>query len=246
VPCIADYTTVVWILEKGIGGTIRIQDEAGHPEDLRIVGILHDSIFQGSIFISESCIRALYPTQSQYDHFLVRVGEGSGGNGGSGRDAQVKAAAELLESALADYGMSARPVKDIVLDFVKVDLAYVSILQAMLASGVILGTLGFGAKVARETLERRHELGVMRAVGFQKATLLGLMLGENLFIFLLGFGTAALAAVLSALLFLGMVPPPVETLELLLFLLAVIIAATLVPLRKAMGRSAADNLRTLE
>jgi len=245
IPVFADYTTAVWILQKGIGDRLRIADEEGKAVDLKLAGILHDSIFQGSVFISEGNLRALYPTQSQYDHFLLKVGSDVKGTGGD-RDAQARAVADSFGSALADYGMSARPVKEIVAELISVDLAYASMLQAMMVSGVLLGTLGFGAKVAREALERRHELGVMRAIGFKKRSLLGLLVGENLFIFALGFGAALLAASLSAILFLGVAPPLFETLVLLAFLVAVIAAATLAPLRRTLGSTAADNLRIAE
>jgi putative ABC transport system permease protein len=111
-------------------------------------------------------------------------------------------------------------------------MAYVSMLQAMLASGIMIGTLGFAAKAARETIERRFELGVMRAIGFQRGRLERLVLAENLFIFLLGFGIALAAAAAASFIFLGSLPSPGDSLLLLGLLLAVIALSTVYPVRR--------------
>ena len=238
VPAIGDYTTVIWIFGKGLGGTIPVTDESGNTVQLKIVAILHDSIFQGSVFISGANLRLLYPTLSKYDTFLFKLASGS-----TERPAAVAAA---LEGALSAYGFSARPVAELVSQFVAIDLAYVSMLQAMLASGLIIGTVGFAAKVSRETLERRYELGVMRALGFKRGSLEGLLLWENLLIFLLGFLLALASAAAASVLYLGGLPGLVDTLAVLAILLGVIILSTLLPIRRFNARAPAEVLRLPE
>jgi ABC-type antimicrobial peptide transport system permease subunit len=238
VPAIGDYTTIVWIFEKGLGGTIPVTDERGNTVHLKIVAILHDSIFQGSMFISGANMRLLYPTLSKYDTFLFKHAPGSA--------EKASTLAASLEASLSAYGFSARPVGELVSEFVAIDLAYVSMLQAMLASGLIIGTVGFSAKVGRETLERRYELGVMRALGFRRGTLAALALWENMLIFLLGFLLALAAAAASSLLFLGGLPGPVDTLAVLAILLGVVAASTLAPVRRFNTGTPAGVLRLPE
>jgi putative ABC transport system permease protein len=227
VPIIGDYTTIVWIFEKGLGGTIRVTDESGHAVELRIVAILHDSIFQGSVFLSEPAMKRLYPTQSQYNMFLFRAA----GNGTEGSK-RVETVAAGLEGSLASYGFRARPVDELAAGFIKVDMAYVSMLQAMLAAGILIGTLGFAAKAARETIERRFELGVMRAIGVPRGRLERLALGENMFIFLLGFGIALGAAAAASAIFLGGLPSLADTLVLFGLLFWVVALSTIWPVRR--------------
>jgi ABC-type antimicrobial peptide transport system permease subunit len=238
VPVIGDYTTIVWIFEKGLGGTITVTDESGHAVVLKIVAILHDSIFQGSVFLSEPAMKRLYPTQSQYNLFLFKITANV-----TDKRSGVDAVAAGLESSLSSYGFGARPVNELSEGFIKVDMAYVSMLQAMLASGIMIGTLGFSAKVARETTERRFEMGVMRAIGFQRGRLERLVLAENIFIFLLGFGIALAAAVGASSIFLGSLPSEVDSLLLLGILLAVIVLSTLYPMRRFNALPAAGWLR---
>jgi len=235
---VGDYTTVIWILGKGLGGTFEVTDESGQPVRLKIAGILGDSIFQGSLFVSEQAMRRLYPTQSVYDLFLFKLRHDGGTGAGD-----VESTAAGLESSLVSYGFRARPVRDIAAELIQVDMGYVSMLQAMLASGVLVGTLGFAAKVARETIERRYELGVMRALGFRRGQVAGLLLGENLFLFLLGFGLALAAALVSAFTFLKTLPGALDTLLLLGLLVAVIALSTLYPVRRFNSSSVASVLR---
>lgn len=229
IPAIGDYTTVVWILGKGVWDTIHITDETGRGVDLTIVALLHDSIFQGRVFVSESTMKQLYPTQSQYGYFLFKGGDAD--------------TASRIEGSLASYGMRAKLVKDVVASNMKVELTYVSMLQALLIVGVIIGTFGFAAKVSKEVVERRYEIGVMRAVGVDRNSLMVLMFGENLFILLLGFGVALLSAFVASFLFLHMMPPLLDSLALLGVLSVAIALALLVPLSKASRVSAAECIR---
>jgi ABC-type lipoprotein release transport system permease subunit len=232
-PAIGDYTTVVWILGKGVGDTVHITDETGHGVELTIVALLHDSIFQGSVFVSERTMKQLYPTQSQYSYFLFK-GVGTADT------------ASRIEGSLASYGMRAKLVKDVVASNMKVELTYVSMLQALLIVGVIIGTFGFAAKVSKEVVERRFEIGVMRAVGVDRNSLIALMFGENLFILLLGFGVALLSAFIASILFLHMMPPLIDSLALLGILLGAVAIAMIAPLSKASRMSAAECIRISE
>jgi len=183
-------------------------------------------------------MRLLYPTLSQYNTFLFELP--------SGHPDKTATVAAALENSLSGYGLSARPVGDIVRELIAVDLVYVSMLQAMLSSGLILGTVGFAAKVSRETMERRYELGVMRALGFQRGQIARLVLWENLLIFFLGFGLALGSAAAASALFLKGLPSLLDTLVVLTLLFGVISLSTLWPVRRFNARSAAEVLRSPE
>ena len=216
-------------------------DEFGHAVRLRIVAILHDSIFQGSVFVSEAAMKRLYPTQAVYNMFLFKLEKGDGEKGSG-----VEEVTAALDSSLSSFGFSAREVREIAAGFIKVDTAYASMLQAMLAAGIMIGTLGFGAKSARETMERRFELGVMRAIGFQRGRLERLVLGENMFIFCLGFAIALAAAGAATMMFLGAPPSPIDTLLLFGILMSVTAISTVWPVRRFNSRPVAGWLKIPE
>ncbi|HVJ81618.1 MAG TPA: ABC transporter permease, partial [Planctomycetia bacterium] len=70
---------------------------------------------------------------------------------------------------------------------------YISAFQTLGGFGLLLGTLGLGAVVLRNVLERRGELALLRAVGFSNADIGKLVVAENAMLLLAGllFGSAA-------------------------------------------------------
>ena len=57
---------------------------------------------------------------------------------------------------------------------------YLATFQALGALGLLLGTVGLGAVLARNVLERRREIGLLRAVGYSPADIRGMVLSEGL------------------------------------------------------------------
>ena len=64
VPAFGDYESVRWILKLGLGKDLVIADETGRPVRLRLVGLLHASIFQSEILISEAAFNRLFPSRA--------------------------------------------------------------------------------------------------------------------------------------------------------------------------------------
>ena len=84
----------------------------------------------------------------------------------------------------------------------RVENTYLSTFQSLGVLGLILGTLGLASVLLRNVLERRHELALLRAVGFRRHVLSGLILAENMALMAWGLlcGTiCALIAVMPAL-----------------------------------------------
>jgi ABC-type antimicrobial peptide transport system permease subunit len=63
--------------------------------------------------------------------------------------------------------------------------------------GLLLGTAGLGAVLARNVLERRREWGLLGAVGFTPGRLRGLVLAESLALALGGIVLGTLPAVVA-------------------------------------------------
>jgi ABC-type antimicrobial peptide transport system permease subunit len=93
--------------------------------------------------------------------------------------------------------------------------------------GLILGTFGLGAVLLRNVLERRRELALLRAVGYNAGHLALMVLAENAFLLLTGvmIGTScALVAIAPAWLERGGGVPVVS----LAVLLGVVVATGLI------------------
>jgi ABC-type antimicrobial peptide transport system permease subunit len=84
--------------------------------------------------------------------------------------------------------------------------------------GLVLGTLGLGAILLRNVLERRRELALLRALGYTRSDFLTMVVAENVFLLLGGLivGTfCALVAIAPMFLDRGG-RLPISTLALLL------------------------------
>ena len=63
---------------------------------------------------------------------------------------------------------------------------YISTFQTLGALGLLLGTFGLAAVQIRSVLERKKELGLMRAIGFQRNTLAKMVVLENAWLLIIG------------------------------------------------------------
>ncbi|MFW6108457.1 MAG: FtsX-like permease family protein [bacterium] len=191
VPCIGDEPTVVWGLGKSLGDTIPYTDERGRPFQLRLVGVLTNSVLQGSLLISEEHFEKRFPSEAGYRMFLIDVPE-----------ERREAVSQALSRALTDVGLELTPTEQRLADLMTVQNTYLSIFQALGGLGLLLGSVGLGIVVLRNVLERRSELALLRAVGFRRRSLEWLVLAEHWLLVVLGVGcgvVAALVAVVPAL-----------------------------------------------
>jgi len=163
----------------------------GRNFQIRIVGALANSIFQGSFLISEDDFISLFPSESGYRVFLI--------------DAPLDKLTDVsknLSRSFRDFGMELTPTARRLAEFNTVQNTYLSIFQMLGGLALILGSIGLGIVVLRNVMERRSELALLRAVGFEKRSIQWFLLSEHWGLLLIGelFGTiTGLIAVLPSL-----------------------------------------------
>jgi putative ABC transport system permease protein len=74
-----------------------------------------------------------------------------------------------LEAQFLPNGMEAVVMQEELDDFVAVNRTFNYIVQGFLGLGLIVGVAALGVISARSVVERRHEIGVMRAIGFERS-----------------------------------------------------------------------------
>lgn len=188
IPAIADQATAMWGLGKGVGDTLDYQDSSGKTFQVKLVGLLAGSILQGKMIISEKDFLSKYPDAAGYRFFLI--------------DAKPEKTAEISEHLtrqLEQRGLALEPARQRLELFLSVQNTYIGIFTVLGGLGVLLGTAGIGVLIARHVLERRGELGLMQALGFQSSALRGMILGEHSVLLvlgvILGVFTASLAVI---------------------------------------------------
>ena len=168
VRAVGDVNTVTWALGKGLGDTVTCTDEQGLAVKIRIVGIIANSVLQGGLIIDETAFVKRFPSSGGSGMLLVQTPPGK----------QAAVAAELSR-AMRDFGLEVTPTARRLAEFNGVENAYLSIFQALGGLGMVLGSAGLAVVVLRNVMERRGELALMQAVGFDKGTLARLVLMEH-------------------------------------------------------------------
>jgi ABC-type antimicrobial peptide transport system permease subunit len=211
VPAIGDANSIQWAMGKKVGDTIDYVDERGRPFKVRIVGAVANSILQGQLIIDEAEFVKRFPGESGYQYFLV--------------DAPINRVANLsakLSRALQDVGLEVTPAPVRLAQFNAVQNTYLGTFQVLGGLGLLLGSAGLGIVVLRNVLERRGELAVLIAVGWQPAGVRKLVLIEHAALLglglMVGLVAAAVAVLPSALSAGGQLPVSSLTVTLLLVL----------------------------
>ena len=179
VPAIGDEATVTWALGKKIGDTLAYTDGRGQTFQIWIVGVIPNSILQGSLIIAEKNFIAKFPSSGGYRVFLI--------------DTLPVGLLPTLEAK----GFVIEPAWRRLADFLEVENTYLAIFQALGGLGLFLGSVGLAIVVLRNTLESRSELAVLQAVGFRRAALRWLVVSEHWLVVVLGMAVGLLAALVA-------------------------------------------------
>jgi len=187
VPAIGDYPTVKWALGKSIGDEIEYSDEKGRKFRVRLVAMLENSILQGSLLIAEDQFVERFPSEEGYRALLIDTPA-----------EKIEAVADHLSTRLTDFGLGVTTTKQRLAAFSEIENTYLSIFQILGGLGLILGSVGVGLVVLRNMLERRNELAMLRAVGFNKAALRRMVFYEHSGLMLGGLACGVIAALVAA------------------------------------------------
>lgn len=186
IPVIADANSMTYVLHRKLGDEITVRQWNGEPARLRLVAALADSIFQSELLISEANFLRLFQDQGGYSFYLLDVAPEA-----------ASAAAGVLEEQLSDFGFDAVPTSERLASFHRVENTYLSTFQTLGGLGLVLGTLGLATVLLRNVLERRRELALLRAIGYNSTHFALMVITENAFLVCCGLITGALCALLA-------------------------------------------------
>ena len=167
VPVIADANSMTYVLHRSLGEEM-VVTIGERPIRLQFVAALSDSIFQSELLMSQARFLELFPEQEGYPFLLVEA-----------PPEQSEAVSLAIEDALADYGADVRSTAQRLAEFHQVENTYLSTFQMLGGLGLLLGTIGLGAVLLRNVMERRRELALLRALGYKRGHFIAMVLAEN-------------------------------------------------------------------
>jgi hypothetical protein len=185
VPVIADQNSARYVLHRELGDDIVIT-VGERPVRLRLVAMLDDSIFQGELLMSEAHFRSLFPEQEGYRFLLVET-----------TPERRDAVAQAIEETAADFGADVRSTVERLAEFHRVENTYLATFQMLGGLGLLLGTVGLGAVLLRNVMERRRELALLRALGYKQGHFFTMVIAENALLLVSGLFAGAMCALLA-------------------------------------------------
>ena len=191
IPVVIDKNTANYSLKIFALGTVKeVHYDSGESFHFKAVGFLSNTILQGSLLMSQQDFLAAFPEVAGYQYFLID-------DGSDMTEVTESATVKTLEDRLSDLGFDARSAPKLLANFMTVQNTYLSTFQTLGALGLLLGTLGLAAVQIRSVLERKRQLGLLRAVGFQLPQLSRLVMLENAWLLLIGLAVGIGSALLT-------------------------------------------------
>ena len=187
VPAIVDETTMMWVLKKKVGDELIYQDEWGKNFSVTIAGVVKDSIFQGSLILSEKKLLEKYPSLGGYQLFL----------------SPDEKARKILQEETADLGGKVTATKDRIAAFHEVENTYIAIFNVLGGLGIILGSVGVGIVTARNLVERKAEFETLRMLGISKIRRSKIVKNEVKSMVAWGLGIGLVSALIAVIPVLG-------------------------------------------
>ena len=151
---------------------------SGMETTLTVIGVLPDTTpwYMIGISVSQQTLIAAFPEQAQPNAHLIRLRP----------DADSAKISDALESEFLANGMEATVLREELDDLVAFNKTFNYVVEGFLGLGLIVGVAALGVISARSVVERRHEIGVMRAIGFERERVQASFLIESCMVALAG------------------------------------------------------------
>ncbi len=223
--------------------TIEIDAPDGRAVPVTIIGVIDSSI--GSLFglyASDSTVSAIYPDVASTSYYL-QVADPD----------QAEDVAKSIEAALIGNGAQVTSIRDELEESQQQSTGFLYLIQGFMGLGLFVGVAAVGVIAFRSVVERRQQIGVLRALGFQRSLVSLSFMIETAFVVGVGvIAGTAMGVILARNLFTSedvgsssasfTVPWPIISV-ILIATVVVALAMTWVPSRQAARIAPAAALR---
>ena len=150
----------------------------GETGTVTVIGVLATKLnldVVGGVYVNEDTYTPVFGAPD-YRRTFVRLAPGS--------DAVVTA--KGIESALSTNGVQADSIDKLIDDSAAMDRAFTRVFQAFMALGLFVGVAALGVIAFRSVVERRQQIGMLRAIGYQRNSVALTFMLESTFVALMG------------------------------------------------------------
>jgi putative ABC transport system permease protein len=174
---VPDFKLQGFVLEDEVFDPIPLQTrdpQTGKTLRVTVIGILEETApyAMNGISTSQRTLAAAYADRVRPTAYYYALAEG----------ADARAVAPKLESAFVANGLEADALDEVLEDLISVQLTFNRLIQGFMGLGLIVGIAALGVISARAVVERRQQIGILRAIGFRKRMIQLSFLIESSFI----------------------------------------------------------------
>ncbi len=167
--------------------SIQIANPAtGAIQTITVIGVIDSQVatFPG-VWMSEQSFNTIYP-QPSYISYVVRLNPG----------VDSVAMAKTIESSLVTYGVQADSYRQILKEATRLNEGILTLIEGFMMLGLVVGIAALGVIAFRSVVERRQQIGMLRAIGFQRSMVAASILVESSLITILGVVSGAVLGLL--------------------------------------------------
>ncbi|MBK8051299.1 MAG: ABC transporter permease [Anaerolineales bacterium] len=173
--------------EVGLELTTAGQDGVTRTITVEVIGVLADdtNLAEGNMLASEATLRRLRSVPVTGDATYIKVKEG----------ADPRAVAAGIEGSFVSTALNTSLIEDEYAQRQRLTGGALQLLQGFMALGLLVGIAALGVISTRAVIERRQQVGMLRAMGYQKGMVGLSFLLESSFISITGLLLGALTGV---------------------------------------------------
>lgn len=146
--------------------------------ELTVIGVFDEFASQGllpiGVYTSTNLLDAQLPREVDANQFFFHVERGT------------ENAALKIEAAFFANGMETLDINEVMDGLQSSNRAFTNLLLAFMSLGLVVGIAALGVVSARAVVERRHQIGVLRAIGYSRGMVQLSFMLESSFIAVLG------------------------------------------------------------
>jgi putative ABC transport system permease protein len=196
-----DTTAVDGFNDYDYGVTINVENEqfepfeismrdaaSGNESTVTIIGVWSSRApykFISGIYVNAEAYEAVFGPPS-FDRAFVRLLDG----------VDAEEGARAIESSLATNGVQAESIRKLIDDASAQDRAFTRMFQGFMALGLFVGIAALGVIAFRSVVERRQQIGMLRAIGYQTESVTLTFMLESAFVALMGILSGVVGGVI--------------------------------------------------
>jgi putative ABC transport system permease protein len=162
----------------------------GNQTTVTVIGVLAiqvDSQYTAGVYINHSAYRQVFG-EPDYLRSYVKLNDG----------VKAKTAAKEIEAALVTQGVQAESTKVLLDEAAQEQNTFIRMFQGFMGLGLFTGVAALGVIAFRSVTERRQQIGMLRAIGYQAGSISLTFVLESGFIALMGILSGVVGGMIIA------------------------------------------------